>query len=388
LGQYNNFRKAGTSAQICVLASLRVLARNAESFRQRIDYDIGVSRRDAKVRQDAKRFIRHFDAGNRDAILAFPTFGRRRDLLIQDQSSIESLGETVLDRIVKYLTYPLIKQEGSFKVSILSLILLGVIMLVSVLVSRYTRRILKKRVLPRFHVESGLQYTLLRLVHYLIIGLGVLYGIKIGLSVDLTSVAVIIGFLSVGIGFGLQYLAADIASGFILLFERPARVGDWVELDGGIEGRVQNISLRSIVVVTNENMAVILPNSKLVQNKFVNYSYGSGLVRLNIPIGVAEESDLDKVSEALLEAARSVEKVLSEPEPKVHFAGHGDSSFNLQIRVWIDEPRDHSVIQSHVFFAIERAFRKYGIQSATLKREIHFANSPGLSLQDTAPPDR
>jgi len=312
----------------------------------------------------------------------FGSHTRSLELLLQDQSNIEAIGESVLQRIYKYLTYPLLKQEGSFKVSILSLILLALIMLIAMVVSRYVRRILQKRVLPRFHVESGLQYTLLRLVHYVIIGLGVLYAVKIGLSVDLTSVAVILGFLSVGIGFGLQYVAADIASGFILLFERPARVGDWVELDGGTEGRVQNISLRSTVVVTNENMAVILPNSKLVQNKFVNYSYGSGLVRLNIPIGVADESDLDKASEALLEAARSVEQVLSEPEPKVHFAGHGDSSFNLQIRVWINEPRDHSTIQSHVFFAIERAFQKYGIQSATLKREIHFANSPSESLPD------
>ena len=262
------------------------------------------------------------------------------------------------------------------------LILLGLIILIATLISRYVRRFLKKRILPRFHIETGLQFTLLRLVHYLIIALGVLYAMKIGFSVDLTSVAVIVGFLSVGIGFGLQYVAADIASGFILLFERPVRIGDWVALEGGTEGRVENISLRSTRIVTNENMSVILPNSKLVQNKFVNYSFGSQLVRLNIPIGVAEESDLDRVSEALLEAARSVEQVLSKPEPRVHFAGHGDSSFNLQIRVWINEPRDHSTIQSHVYFAIERAFQKYGIQSATVKREIHFANSPSSPLPD------
>lgn len=294
-------------------------------------------------------------------------------MVFQDETSV-SFGETVLARMYKYLTYPLIRQEGSFKVSILSLILLGLIILIALLVSRYVRRFLQKRVLPRFHVESGLQYTLLRLVHYLIIAIGVLYAMKIGFSVDLTSIAVIVGFLSVGIGFGLQYVAADIASGFILLFERPVRIGDWVELEGGTEGRVEKISLRSTVVVTNENMSVILPNSKLVQNKFVNFSYGSQLVRLNIPVGVADGSDLDKVSEALLEAARSVEQVLSEPEPRVHFSGFGDSSMDLQIRVWINEPRDHSTIRSRVNFAVERAFRKYGVRTAMLQREIHMAN--------------
>lgn len=306
-------------------------------------------------------------------------------MLLQDQSPIEALGSTVFRRLYNYLTYQFVGND--FKVSILSLLLLILIISVAALVSRYLRRFLKSRILPRFHIETGLQYTLLRLLHYLIIALGVLYAVKIGLSVDLTGVAVILGFLSVGIGFGLQYVASDIASGFILLFERPMRIGDWVEIEGGTEGRVQNISLRSTVVVTNENMSVILPNSKLVQNKFVNYSYGSGLVRLNIPIGVAESNDMDKVSEALLEAARSVEQVLAEPEPRVHFSAFGDSSHDLQIRVWINEPRDHSTIRSRVNFAIERSFRKYGIRTAMLQREIHIANTPSVSGPDSNAPD-
>ena len=281
-------------------------------------------------------------------------------MILQDQASPP--GETLLERIIRYVNYPFIEQPGAFKVSIISIILLVLVICIAALVSRYTRRFLQQRVLPRFHIEAGLQFTLLRLAHYVIIALGVLYALKIGFSIDLTSVAVIVGFLSLGIGFGLQYAASDIASGFILLFERPVRIGDWVALDDGVEGRVENISLRSTVVVTNENMAVIMPNSKLVQNKFINYSYGSQLVRLNIPVGVDYASDLNKVSEALLEAARSVKEVLSEPKPVVHFANFGDSSINLQIRVWINEPRDHAAIRSQVNFAIERTFRKHNIE--------------------------
>jgi small-conductance mechanosensitive channel len=280
----------------------------------------------------------------------------------------------LFERALRYLNYPLIEQSA-FRVSIISLFLLILVICIAAIVSRYTRRILKKRVLPRFRIEIGLQYTLLRLVHYLIIALGVLYAVKIGFSVDLTSVAVIIGFLSVGIGFGLQYVASDIASGFILLFERPVRIGDWISLDTGIEGRVQNISLRSTMIITNENMSVILPNSKLVQNKLVNFSYGDQRVRLNIPVGVAYTSDLNKVSEALLEAARSVKEVLSEPAPRVHFDEFGDSSIKLQIRVWINEPRDHTVISSNVNFAIERTFRKHGIEIPFPQRDLHIRSS-------------
>ena len=279
---------------------------------------------------------------------------------------------------------PFIQQEGSFKVSIISLILLVLIIFVATLISRYTRRLLRKRVLPRFHIEIGLQYTLLRLVHYVIIALGVLYALKIGFSVDLTSVAVILGFLSVGIGFGLQYAASDIASGFILLFERPIRIGDWLSLEGGVEGRVESISLRSTVVVTNENLAVIMPNSKLVQNKFINYSYGTQNVRLNISIGVAYGSDLDKVRTALLEAARSVKEVMTEPPPDVHFSGFGDSALNLQIRVWVNEPRDHTTIGSKVNFAIDQAFRKYDIEIPFPQRDIRIrSDSTGSAGANT-----
>ncbi len=169
----------------------------------------------------------------------------------------------MLERIIRVLNYPFVNQE-EFKVSILSLLLLVLVVGIATIVSRYLRRFLESRFLPKINVEAGLRYTLLRLVHYAIIALGVLYGLKIGFSVDLTSVAVILGFLSVGIGFGLQYIASDMVSGFILLFERPIRVGDRLRLKEGIEGRVEKISLRSTIILTNENMAVIVPNSKLL----------------------------------------------------------------------------------------------------------------------------
>ena len=295
-------------------------------------------------------------------------------MILQDQAAAPAVGETLLQRILRYLNTPFIEQQGSFKVSVISLMLLVLVILIAALVSRHARRFLKRRVLSRVHMDLGLQYTLLRLVHYLIITLGVLYALKIGFSIDLTSVAVILGFLSLGIGFGLQYVAADMASGFILLFERPVRVSDRVRLEDGIEGRVDHISLRSTIIVTNENMTVIVPNSKLVQNKLVNYSRGTN-VRLNIPIGVAYGSDLAQVSEALLEAAGSVEQVLNAPAPRVHFAGFGDSSLDFEIRVWINEPHNHPQIRSKVNFAIDDSFRKHNIEIPFPQRDLHLRSA-------------
>jgi small-conductance mechanosensitive channel len=296
-------------------------------------------------------------------------------LILQDQAVLPAGEETLLQRIIRYLNTPFIEQQGSFKVSILSLILLVLVIVIASLISRYVRRFLKARVLSRVHMDLGLQYTLLTLVHYLIITVGLLYGLKIGFSVDLTSVAVILGFLSLGIGFGLQYLAADLASGFILLFERPVRVNDRVRLEDGTEGRVDHISLRSTIIVTNENMTVIIPNSKLVQNKLVNYSRGTS-VRLNIPVGVAYGSDLTKVSSALVEAAASINQVLKTPAPRAHFAGFGDSWLEFEIRVWINEPHKHPQIRSKINFAIDAAFRKYNIEIPFPQRDVRLRSAP------------
>ncbi|HEX8183421.1 MAG TPA: mechanosensitive ion channel domain-containing protein, partial [Blastocatellia bacterium] len=278
-------------------------------------------------------------------------------------------------RITDVLNYDFINQP-QFRISIMSLLLLVLVLLIASLVSRYTRRFLQKRVLPRFHhLDRGLQFTLLRIIHYVIMIFATLWAIKLGFSIDLTGIAVILGFLSVGIGFGLQYVAADLASGFILLFERPMRVGDRIKLDEGTEGRVENISLRSTIIITNENMAVIVPNSNLVRNRFINYSYSNQSVRLNIPVGVAYGSDLQKVSRALVEAAKCVKEVLPTPPPRPHFKGFGDSALDFEIRVWINEPHKHPQIRSKINYQIDRLFREYEIEIPFPTRDVNLRSS-------------
>lgn len=290
----------------------------------------------------------------------------------QAQEAPQSSFTAFFKRITEILNTPLIQQEGQFKISIMSILMLILVIFLATVVSRYTRRFLQKRVMPRFHhLDRGLQFTLLRILHYVIMLFATLWAIKLGFSVDLTGIAVILGFLSVGIGFGLQYVAADLASGFILLFERPMRVGDRIRLDDSIEGRVENISLRSTIIITNENMAVIVPNSRLVQNRFVNYSYSNQAVRINIPVGVAYGSDLQKVSKALVEAAKCVKEVLPKLAPRPHFKAFGDSALDFEIRVWINEPHKHPQIRSKINYQIERLFREQEIEIPFPQRDLH-----------------
>jgi small-conductance mechanosensitive channel len=289
-------------------------------------------------------------------------------LLQESPPPAPSLGDTIIERVVYYLNYPFVNQ-AEFKVSVLSLLLLILAVLVATAVSRYTRRFLDKRLLPRFKLDAGLRYTLLRIIHYLIVIAGLLYGLKLGFAVDLTGIAVILGFLSVGIGFGLQYIASDIVSGFILLFERPLRVGDRLKIDE-VEGRVEQISLRSTRIVTNDEVTVIVPNSDLVRNKVINWSYCER-VRIRIPVGVAYGSDTQKVTDALIEAARAAGKVLPEPAPKVHFKAFGDSSLDFELLVWINLPHNHPQIRSDINFQIDRLFRLYQIEIPFPQRDLH-----------------
>lgn len=308
-------------------------------------------------------------------------------LIFLQEEAQQSSFSAIVKKVIDVLNTPFINpQGGQFSVSIMSLFLLVLIIILASRVSRYVQRFLEKRVLPRFHhIDVGLRYTLLRILHYIIMILAVLWAVKLGFSVDLTGVAVILGFLSVGIGFGLQYIASDLASGFILLFERPLRVGDRLKL-GDIEGRVDSIRLRSTTLTTNDDVTVIVPNSELVRGKVVNWSY-CNRVRIRVPVGAAYGSDVRKVTDALIEAARSAERTMKDPPPKVYLKGFGDSAIDFELLVWIDKPHDHQQIRSDINYEIERLFREQEIEIPFPQRDLHLRSSSieiaqnGASLQ-------
>src|SRR3954469_18099294 len=230
-------------------------------------------------------------------------------------------GESLLQRIWGYVNHKF--TIGNFEISLASLVIGIAVFIVAIIISRAMRSFMERRMAARVKLDPGIQYTILRLIHYLVITLGVLFALKTAFGLDLTTLAVVFTALSVGIGFGLQFIAGDLASGFILLFERPVRVGDFISITGPdskiTEGRVQSINLRTTIVMTNDHIAAIVPNSKLVNQNLINWSYGERRSRISIPIGVAYESDVEQVTETLLRAAAGVEFVLDEPKPGVQF---------------------------------------------------------------------
>ena len=280
---------------------------------------------------------------------------------------------------------------GNFPFSIATLALGLFVLVFAVAVSRYLRGFIERRMAHHKHLDPGVQFTILRLVHYFVITVGVLVALRVAVSADFTSLAVAFTALSIGIGFGLQFIAGDIASGFIILFERPVRVGDYITITGPdsklTEGRVHSINLRTTIVMTNDNIAAVVPNSKLVNQTFLNWSYRERrAVRTRIPvyIGVSYDADAEHVTRTLLRAAEGVQFVLEEPKPSVQFLEFGDSSLNFRLLVWTDRPRRHPSIKSDINYRIRQLFLEEKIAIPNPQRDIYLRGG-SLSIDPRAP---
>jgi small-conductance mechanosensitive channel len=268
-------------------------------------------------------------------------------------------GAALVARIWEYVNHSF--TFGRITVSASSIVTGAVVLALTIIIARSGSHFIDRRIAARRHIDPGLRYTIARLVKYVLMTVGIMLALKQAFAVDLTSIAVIFTALSVGIGFGLQYLAADIASGFILLFERPIRVGDRITI-GDDEGDVQSINLRTTVVTTNDRIAIIVPNSKLVGQRVINWSYGDPRARISIPIGVADDSDIQLVTDTLLDAAKDVDNVLIDPPGQVQFLKFGDYSLDFRLLVWTNQPRRHAQIRSDINYRIARLFRERSIR--------------------------
>lgn len=278
--------------------------------------------------------------------------------------------QSMMIRLNEVMSYELfVVQESSFTLySVLTFLL---IVGGSVLVSRYLRAVFRSKFANRF--EGGLDFTVQRLMHYAILVIGFFVALEsVGLS--LSSLAIVAGFLSVGIGFGLQNIASNFISGMILLFERPIKVGDMVTVDDNI-GTIQAINLRATEVKTVDNIDIIIPNSAFVEQNVTNWSHGEEKIRLRCPFGVAYGSDTEKVKQKAEEVARSHDEVLDDPDPVALFQSFGDSALNFELRFWVDSPRKRVKILSEINFEIDRVFREEEIEMPFPQRDLHIRSN-------------
>ena len=247
------------------------------------------------------------------------------------------------------------------------------------ILSKYVQWALRRQVLQAFQIERHTQFILLRFIHFAFIILGVLIGLS-AVGVSFTSLAIIFGGLSIGIGFGLQNIASNLISGLILIFERPIKIGDLVEVtDANIFGRISSINLRSTVIASLDAKEVIVPNSQLVTESVHNLTHDNNLFRLRISVGVSYNSDVELVKTALIEAAHEHPQVIKELDPTienvaapfVRFVNFGEFSLNFDLLAWIPDSFQRFDVASDLHFIIWEKFKAYGIKIPFPQRDIH-----------------
>lgn len=307
-------------------------------------------------------FYPAWDLGLKSLLLKYPIFSKLK---------VNTIPEELLIGISQVFTSTLF-QIGDNPVSLRSLIELIISFIIVLIISQGFTTFLKERLLLKLGIDEGNREAISVIIRYLIVAFGVVISIQ-GIGFNLASFAVVAGGLGVGIGFGIQDLTTNFVSGLTLLLDRPVKVGDFVELEG-LMGIVKKISIRSTIIKTNDDSSVIVPNSKMISNKIVNWSYQNPLLCLRISIEVSENSDPLLVTETLLQIAYSEAGVLSEPNPKVFFVEFGDDCFKFELLVWTDRPTDREVIKSSLNFAIEYNFRQQGIDFPSNDRDLYLRN--------------
>ncbi|MBS3814800.1 mechanosensitive ion channel family protein [Candidatus Bipolaricaulota bacterium] len=287
----------------------------------------------------------------------------------------------VLNSVWDLLQKPIFTVGGE-GISIISFFYFLVVIAVSIVLSRLFNRFMRRNIYSKTEIEQGAQYTLSRLIRYGAVTIGLLIGLQM-IGFDLSVLAVFGGLFGVGIGFGLQNIFSNFASGLILLLERPIQVGDIVEIDG-VLGKVEEIRFRVAIVNTYDNESIIVPNSDLVSKQVTNWSYGGDTsVRLRIPIGVDYGTDIEKVEDILLDISQEQERVLEDPSPQVFFKEHADSSLNFELRVWIGHPKDRIATRDAIRRSIDKRFNQAGIGIPFPQTDVHFFPQEEAQPADT-----
>ena len=278
-------------------------------------------------------------------------------------------------------------QFGNTRISLLAVIkLLLSVALLWVLALWLARRI-EQRLIQAQYVNAGMQVALVKLSKFVLLTLGFLVALD-AVGIDLTTLKVFGGALGVGLGFGLQRIASNFISGFIVLFDRSIRPGDVITIRDRF-GWVQALHARYIVVRDREGVDWLIPNENLITSEVINWSYGDRNVRVKIPVAISYDNDPEQAMALMLEASRASTRVLADPPPATRLLAFGDNGIELEQRVWINDPQEGLwAVRSDINLAIWRAFKAAGIGIPYPQRDLHLRGGwPGIATQRREPAD-
>jgi small-conductance mechanosensitive channel len=261
---------------------------------------------------------------------------------------------------------------GALSVSVRDVMSFALTVWLSYLLAHLVDFVLREDVFTRIRTGRGVPYAISGLVRYTLVFFGFLVGLSAA-GFELTKLTVIIGGLGVGVGFGLQNVVSNFASGLILLFERPIQVGDTVQLPD-VWGSMKRIGIRASVIRRFDGADVIVPNSMLISDQVTNWTYGDRLRRMEIDVGVEYGTPARRVIDLLVAVAKANPKVIANPEPRAYFTDFGDSSLDFKLRVWVENFDDGYSTRSDIAVAVQQALDEAGIGVPFPQRDLHLVS--------------
>lgn len=267
------------------------------------------------------------------------------------------------------LEVPILQTETT-NITVWSVIYFAVLIILLLWFAKKLQFWVAHRLLLRTKLDAGARLAVGTIMRYMVL----LFGFFIVVStvgVDLTTFTVFAGAIGIGAGFGLQTVVSNFFAGLIIMIERPVKIGDRIEV-GAVNGDVIEIGARATTVLTNDNIAIIVPNSKFVSENVVNWKYNDNRVRFRVPVTVAYGTDLRKVEKLLMEVAAAEQAVLDIPEPTVALLEFGDSGVRFELRAWTSSLMHRKGrLVSALNFAINDKFVEHGIEIPYPQRDLH-----------------
>ncbi|MBA6391528.1 mechanosensitive ion channel [Colwellia sp. BRX10-3] len=271
--------------------------------------------------------------------------------------------------------------ELSSGVTLWNIILSLAFVVGGILAAKNIRGVMEIGFFERFEMDDGARYAIMSILGYVIVGSGIVIGFS-QLGIDWSKLQWIIAALGVGLGFGLQEIVANFVSGLIILFERPIRVGDFVTI-GNLSGTVSNIKIRATTVTDFDNREVLLPNKSIITENVINWTLKDAVTRIVVKVGVAYGSDIEKVTDILMQAVKAEKDVLELPSPQVFFLEHGDSSLDFEIRAFVSQPTNRLPLTHLINIAINKALAENEIAIPFPQRDLHLVSGKLIEKTET-----
>jgi len=279
-----------------------------------------------------------------------------------------------LDHIVLWQHAVMIdKQESMQPITLTNLILSGFYVFITVVSVLNFSGLMELLVFRRMTIETGSRYAINQLAKYVLVSIGFIC-VANELGGSWSQVQWLVAALSVGLGFGLQEIFANLVSGIILLFERPIRVGDTVTI-GDVTGKVSRIQMRATTIIDWDQKELVVPNKTFITNQLVNWTLTDAITRIVIPINIAYGTDVDFAYQVMMDTVHTTPMVLADPEPCVLFLGFGESSLNFSIRVFVGEMSNRLPVTHNLHIGLEKALRQNNIEIPFPQREVRIRSS-------------